>query len=139
MLARCRRDQWRTEDLDWTRPPPAMSEDKEAAVVQAFTDMEGIERLAGALFAAQARRTTDPTLAAIFTSFVVDEERHAVVAGRLARHYDVRRLRRYAVSPARPDYRTMIDGIFVDPGGLAGDGDSTAFLVPATPCRRCTT
>ncbi len=113
MIARCRRDQWRTEDLDWTRPPPAMSEDKEAAVVQAFTDMAGIERLAGALFAAQARRTTDPTLAAIFASFVVDEERHADVAGRLARHYDVRRLRRYAVSPAlvrfRPPFLRAID------------------------------
>ncbi len=100
MLARCRRDQWRADDLEWRQPPPAMTEDKEAAIVQAFTDMAAIERLAGALFAAQARRTDEPTLAAIFTSFVVDEERHADVAGQLARHYDVRHLRRYAVSPA---------------------------------------
>ena len=49
-------------------------------MVQCFTDMAGIERLAGALFAAQARKATDATLRAIFESFVIDEERHATVA-----------------------------------------------------------
>jgi hypothetical protein len=113
MLARCRRDQWRADDVDWSRPPPPMSADKEAAIVQAFTDMAAIELLAGALFASQRKRTTDPTLAAIFDSFVVDEQRHSDVAARLARHYDVRRLRRYAVSPAlvrfRPRFLRVID------------------------------
>jgi hypothetical protein len=105
MLARCRRDQWRADDLDWSRPPPPMSADKEAAIVQAFTDMAAIELLAGALFASQRRRTADPTLAAIFETFVVDEERHSEVAARLARHYDVRRLRRYTTSPALVRFR----------------------------------
>ncbi len=105
MLARCRRDQWRADDLDWGQRPPPMSEDKEAAIVQAFTDMAAIELLAGALFVAQGRRTSEPTLAAIFASFVVDEERHSVVAARLARHYDVRQLRRYTTSPALVRFR----------------------------------
>ena len=90
-----------------------MSADKEAAIVQAFTDMAAIELLAGALFASQRRRTTDPTLAAIFDSFVADEARHSEVAARLAAHYDARRLRRYEVSPAlvrfRPRFLRAID------------------------------
>src|SRR5262249_13141639 len=49
------------------------------------------------LFAEQARRAKDPVLRAIFETFVVDEERHARVAERLARHYDVRRLQRYQI------------------------------------------
>lgn len=113
MLDRCRRDQWRVDDLDWSLPPPRMPRDKEEAVVQYFTDMAGIERLAGALFAAQARKATDPTLRAIFETFVVDEERHAVVAERLVRHYDVHRHRRYAMSPAlvgfRPHFLRVIE------------------------------
>src|SRR5436190_2117534 len=79
-------------------PPPPRA--KEEAVVQAFTDMAGIERLAAALFAAQERTTADPTLGAIFRSFVGDEARHAVVAARLARYYDVHRYRAYRQSPA---------------------------------------
>lgn len=105
MLARCRRDQWRADELDWSRPPPPMSEDKEAAIVQAFTDMAAIELLAGALFESQGRRTADPTLRAIFATFVADERRHSEVAARLARHYDVRRLRRYTTSPALVRFR----------------------------------
>ena len=105
MLARCRRDQWRADDLDWGQRPPPMSADKEAAIVQAFTDMAAIELLAGALFETQRRRTDDPTLAKIFATFVADEQRHADVAARLARHYDVRRLRPYPVSPALIRFR----------------------------------
>ena len=46
--------------------------------------MAAIERLAGALFAEQERHAKDPELGAIFHTFVVDEERHAVAAERLA-------------------------------------------------------
>lgn len=113
MLDKCVRDQWAADDLDWTLPPPVMPRDKEEAVVQYFTDMAGIERLAGALFAAQARKATDPVLRAIFESFVVDEERHAVVAERLARHYDVHRWRRYEMAPSlvafRPHFLRVIE------------------------------
>ncbi len=105
MLDKCRRDQWSVDDLDWSRPPPALPRDKEEAVVQYFTDMAGIERLAGALFATQAKQERDPTLRAIFDSFVVDEERHAVVAERLARYYDVHRYRRYEMSEALVKFR----------------------------------
>jgi len=100
MLELCRRDQWRASDLDWSRTPRALSRDDELAIVQLFTDMAAIERLAGAMFTEQRRRATDPRLQQIFASFVVDEARHAAVAERLARFYDVHHYRAYATSPA---------------------------------------
>ncbi len=113
MLDRCLRDQWKVDDLDWSQPPAPMSRDKEEAVVQYFTDMAGIERLAGALFAAQARKATAPTLRAIFDTFVIDEERHAVAAERLARYYDVHHWRTYQMSPSlvafRPHFLRVIE------------------------------
>jgi hypothetical protein len=99
MLRNCERDQWTAGDIDWSKPPRPMSEDDEQAIVQLFTDMAGIERLAGALFFEQARRTSDPTLRAIFRSFVGDEVRHAHVAQMLADHYNVRYLRSYQQNP----------------------------------------
>lgn len=95
MLANCERDQWDVRDLDWSQTPRTMSPDDEAAIVQLFTDMAGIELLAGALFAEQAKRAQDPTLRAIFQSFVKDEARHSECARRLAAFYDVRKLRAY--------------------------------------------
>jgi hypothetical protein len=100
MLERCRRDQWSVRDVDLTKPPRSLSESDEAAVCQLFTDMSVIERLAGALFREQARRTDDPTLRAIFETFVVDEVRHAQMAQMLADHYDRRSLHVYRPSPA---------------------------------------
>jgi hypothetical protein len=97
MLERCQKEQWREDDIDWSRPPRVLSLEDERLVVQLFTNMAGIERLAGALFAEQSRRARDPVLRAIFDSFVIDEERHARVAARLARHYDVRRYGPYRV------------------------------------------
>lgn len=99
MLAKCVAEQWRIDDLDWSVSPRPLARDDEIAVVQYFTDMAAIERLAKALFEEQRRRATDPTLAKIFSTFVVDEERHAQVAERLAAHYDVHRYRRYRVNP----------------------------------------
>ena len=105
MLAKCIRDQWSIDDLDWSLPPPALPRDKEEAVVQAFIDMAGIERLAGALFEVQREKTTDPTLRKIFSTFVADEKRHSAVAARLAIHYDVHRYRNYTESPALTRFR----------------------------------
>lgn len=113
MLDKCVRDQWSVDDLDWKRPPPRLPREKEEAVVQYFTDMAGIERLAGALFGLQARKAEDPTLKAIFETFVVDEERHAVAAERLARFYDVHRYRDYRMTEAlerfRPHFMRVVD------------------------------
>lgn len=112
MLDKCVRDQWRVDDLDWTRPVPAMPRDKEEAVVQYFTDMAGIELLAAALFEVQRDKTTDPTLAKIFATFVTDEERHSAVAARLARHYDVHHYRDYAQNASlrafRPHFLALV-------------------------------
>lgn len=105
MLEKCTRDQWRVDDLDWSLPPPVLSRDKEEAVVQAFTDMAGIELLAGALFEVQRDKSADPTLKKIFATFVADERRHSEVAARLARHYDVHHYRTYTESPALTKFR----------------------------------
>ena len=105
MLEMCRRDQWKLSDLDWSARPRELSPADEIAIVQLFTDMAGIERLAGALFAEQARRATDPTLREIFLSFVVDEERHAQAAERLARFYDLRGLRVYRENASLSRFR----------------------------------
>jgi hypothetical protein len=99
MLEMCRRDQWRVEDLDWSVRPRALSPSDEIAICQFFTDMSGIELLAGALFEVQRDNARDPLLREIFQTFVIDEERHSRVALRLARHYDVHRYRRYELNP----------------------------------------
>lgn len=101
MLELCQRGQWDVDrDIDWRGAPRPMSREDERAIVQYFVDMAGIERIAAALFEEQGRRVTDPTLRAIFATFVEDERRHAVVAERLAAYYDVRRLKTYDTSPS---------------------------------------
>jgi hypothetical protein len=105
MLDKCIRDQWSPDDIDWSTPPPAMSRDKEEAIVQAFTDMAGIELLAAALFDVQRKKTDDRRLGKIFSTFVADEKRHSAVAARLARHYDVHHYRHYEESPSLTKFR----------------------------------
>ncbi|WP_394828530.1 hypothetical protein [Pendulispora albinea] len=100
MFERCKRDQWAISDLDWSGTPRPMAKADEMAIVQYFTDMAGIERLAKALFAQQAKNARDPVLRDIFRTFVADEERHAVVAERLAVYYDVHRYQKYEMSRA---------------------------------------
>jgi para-aminobenzoate N-oxygenase AurF len=100
MLDRCRREPWSLDEVRWDHPVRAMSREAELSIVQCFTDMVGIEQLAAALFAEQARRETDPTLRRIFEAFVADELRHAEAARRLAARFDVHGLRRYAQRPA---------------------------------------
>src|SRR5258705_8606301 len=105
MLEKCVRDQWSIDDLDWSIEPPRMTRDKEEAVVQYFTDMAGIELLAGALFDVQRRTAKDATLQKIFSTFVADEKRHSAVAARLARHYDVHHYKTYSESEALTQFR----------------------------------
>jgi len=105
MLEKCQRGQWQADDLDWNSVPKAMSRADEMAICQYFTDMAGIERLAKALFDEQRRRTEDPVLRESFESFVIDEERHAVVADRLARHYDRNHYKEYTVSKSLTRFR----------------------------------
>jgi hypothetical protein len=95
----CHESQWNVGDLDWSQTPRSMAPDDERSVVQYFTDMAQIERLAGALFVEQQRRVADPVLKEIYATFVVDEMRHSHVAQMLADHYDVRRLETYRPSP----------------------------------------
>lgn len=98
MLRMCHEGQWSPGDLDWSQRPRPMSKGDEMSVVQYFTDMAQIERLAGALFVEQERRATDPVLREIFGTFVKDEMRHSHVAQMLADHYDVHRHRTYRPS-----------------------------------------
>jgi hypothetical protein len=105
MLDMCCKGQWKIDDLDWSSPPRPMDRDEEMVIVQYFTDMAGIERLAGALFDEQRRRAENDTLRKIFATFVADEERHARTAERLARYYDVHRWRTYETSPSLVAFR----------------------------------
>jgi len=105
MLEKCREGQWRISDLDWSVTPRPMRRVEEELVVQYFTDMAAIERLAKELFVEQRRRTDNPILQKIFSTFVADEERHAQVAERLAEHYNVNHYRAYAASPSLLKFR----------------------------------
>ncbi len=105
MLEMCRNGQWKIDDLDWSVPPREMTRDEEIAIVQYFTDMAGIELLAGALFEEQRKRVDDPTMKKIFATFVADEQRHSEVAERLAAYYDVHKYRKYEMSPALVAFR----------------------------------
>ncbi len=98
MLEKCVKGQWKVDQLDWTVKPRPMDRNVEIAIVQYFTDMAGIEKLAGALFEEQRRISNDPLLKKIFATFVVDEERHSVAASMLAKHYNVHHYKNYALS-----------------------------------------
>lgn len=98
MRRMCHDGQWTVGELDFTMEPRPMSRDDEMSVVQYFTDMAQIERLAGALFVEQERRVADPVLKDIFATFVVDEMRHSHVAQMLADHYDVHHYKVYRTS-----------------------------------------
>ena len=125
MIESCHRDQWSVGDLDWTRKPREMSPEDEAKIVQLFTDMSGIERLAGALFREQGRRTKDPRLQTIFASFVKDEVRHSHAAQMLADFYDVHHYTEYRQSPSL----TVFAPIFVDAVRHLSDDVANAYIV----------
>ena len=105
MLRKCVEQQWKVQDLDFDVAPRVLSREDELAVVQYFTDMAEIERFAGALFAEQRRIVEDPTLKKIFSTFVADEERHAVVAERLAAHYNLNKFKTYTPSQGLMDFK----------------------------------
>ncbi len=112
MLRMCHEGQWSPGDLNWSQEPRPMSREDEMSVVQYFTDMAQIERLAGALFVEQERRAKDPVLREIFSTFVKDEMRHSHVAQMLADHYDVHRYRAYRPSRSLDKfYPHFIDAI----------------------------
>jgi hypothetical protein len=105
MLGMCRRDQWALDDLDWDVAPRELSREDEIAICQYFTDMSGIELLAGELFKVQRDRAEDPRLREIFETFIVDEQRHSAVAKRLCAHYDVHGYQRYELNPHLVSFR----------------------------------
>lgn len=124
MLERCERDQWSVRDLDWSRKPRPMSRDDEMAIVQLFTDMSGIERLAGALFLEQQRRVENPTLQAIFATFVKDEVRHSQAAQMLADYYDVHHYKVYRQSPTLTAFAPQ----FIDAIRYLSDDVANAYI-----------
>ncbi len=94
-------------------------------IVQLFTDMSAIERLAGALFREQGRRTRDPRLQEIFASFVKDEVRHSHAAQMLADFYDVHHYREYTQSPSL----AVFAPVFVDAVRYLTDDVANAYIV----------
>lgn len=125
MLESCRRDQWSVGDLDWTRKPREMSREDEMKIVQLFTDMSGIERLAGALFREQERRVSDPRLKAIFTSFVKDEVRHSHAGQMLADFYDIHHYKEYTMSDSLASFAP----VFIDAVRHLSDDVANAYIV----------
>lgn len=124
MLDKCRELQWRPDDLDWSQKPRAMSPSDEMAIVQLFTDMAGIERLAGRLFVEQEGRAEDPTLKAIFRTFVKDEVRHSQVAQMLADFYDVHHHRLYQPN----EHLQRFTPAFVDAVRYLSDDVANAYI-----------
>ena len=124
MLEKCHALQWQPSDLDWGQKPRPMSREDEMAIVQLFTDMSGIERLAGALFLEQEKRVDDPTLKAIFRTFVKDEVRHAQVAQMLADFYDVHHYRVYQQNP----HLARFTPAFVDAVRYLSDDVANAYI-----------
>jgi hypothetical protein len=124
MLAKCEALQWRPSDLDWDQKPRPMPPQDEMAIVQLFTDMAGIERLAGALFLEQQRRVDDPTLKAIFGTFVKDEVRHSQVAQMLADFYDVHHFRVYRQN----EHLARFTPAFVDAVRYLSDDVANAYI-----------
>ncbi len=124
MLDKCRALQWQPSDLDWSQKPRPMSPEDEVAIVQLFTDMAVIERLAGMLFVEQERRAEDPTLRAIFRTFVRDEVRHGQVAQMLADFYDLHHHRVYQPSPALQRFAPA----FVDAIRFLSDDVANAYI-----------
>ena len=92
--------------------------------MQLFTDMSAIERLAGRPVHEQERRVEDPTLRAIFSTFVKDEVRHAQVAQMLADFYDVHHYRVYQQSP----HLARFTPAFVDAVRYLGDDVANAYI-----------
>lgn len=130
MLMMCRRDQWDIDDLDWDVAPRALSREDEIAICQYFTDMSGIELLAGELFEVQRAQTEDPRLQEIFTSFIEDEARHSAVAARLARHYDVHGYQRYALNPHLVRFRApFVEAVHHLPPDIASAYITTGELL----------
>lgn len=121
-LERCRRDRWTPDDLPWHLPATPLAADDERALVQSLVDMGAVERLAAALFAEQARRSTG-VLREILETFVAEEHRHAEVADRLAARFDRRRLQAYAPHPALVRFADACAGalplVSADVGNLA--------------------
>lgn len=107
MLKKCRRDQWSIDDLDWDVQPRPLTAVEEERIVQYFTDMAGIERLAKALFVEQRKRVADPLLVEIFSTFIADEERHAQVAEKLADFYNRHHYREYRLHPDLVAFRPV--------------------------------
>lgn len=101
-----------------------MSRDDEVAIVQLFTDMAGIERLAGALFREQERRAEDPRLKAIFATFIKDEVRHSHAAQMLADFYDVHHYKEYRISKSLADFAP----VFIDAVRFLSDDIANAYI-----------
>jgi hypothetical protein len=125
MLERCRREQWKVDDFDWTGTPVALSGEREREICAYYVNMSYIERLAGALFLALARRVDDPTLAAIFETFHTDELRHSHAAARLADYFDVHHYQIY--TPNIPMLRFI--PAFVQLIDSVGPAHATNFIL----------
>lgn len=78
LLEKCHRLQWSTDDIDWEGPGADCVSDDQARRLKSFmADLYWIESIASIVFGAMAERDDDPVRRSIFSSFAIDEARHA--------------------------------------------------------------
>lgn len=101
MLKRCIDGQWNVDDFDWSKTPEVvLSKEDEMRICQYYMDMSFIERMAGDLFLGLSKRLDDPTLVAIYETFVKDELRHSHAAAKLMDYFDVHNYKVYTPNKA---------------------------------------
>jgi hypothetical protein len=107
MLAKCQRLQWSVDDIPWDGAGADVVDDDLRARLSAFmADLHWIEAIAAIAFRAMARREPDPTLAAIFASFALDEQRHSDAELLLMRRWGI--VRRGESVPLNKNARNLL-------------------------------
>jgi len=129
MLKNCQKGQWSVDDFDWTQTPTVkLSKEDEMRFCQYYMDMSFIERIAGDLFLSLSKRLEDPTLIAIYETFVVDELRHSHAAAKLMDYFDVHHYKVYTPNksmlnfiPAFSDLVKTVNPAFANSMMTAGE------------------
>ncbi len=129
MLENCKRGQWSVDDFDWSKKTELkLSKEDEMRFCQYYMDMSYIERIAGDLFLSLSKRLEDPTLVAIYETFVVDELRHSHAAAKLMDYFDVNHYKVYTPNksmlkfiPAFSDLVKTVNPAFANSMMMAGE------------------
>lgn len=110
MQEKCSRLQWSVDDIDWdAEGAAAVGADQRLALAGFMIDLHWIEAIAATVFAHMRDTTREPALAAIFTSFAIDEQRHADAELMLMRRWGI--AGRREVPAPNPSARNLLRAI----------------------------